>query len=480
MASSTIAQPSYTYTPRFYAASTVINRTLYLAAGTTASGASSDFVSLSLQESFSTSSPPWKAVAKIIGNPVAEARMAPSTDLQHLILVGVKESRQLVAVYDIAAGNWSMPIFGGASFPSAPRQLLGIALDLLARRNVIFGGLAVVSTRELDVLDTSMDQWKWVSTAGATNMPTMLRPVMLYVPQIGATLVMGGGSCSIQDVCLPFTNVFLIQFADTGVPIVNSRAVTNTDGVVPQPRMMPCVAVLNDGNVLMYGGMGNQEGYSDFWVLNTAQWSWSQATIAGAPKQARAGATCELVGKNQVMVIGGFVGGITSEMTFSDPQVAIIDMDSHTWTTKYTVSSSALSLGAIIGISVGCSIVLGLLFFLLGRMAYQRHKDKKKHRHQSMASNVDSLSSLLLLDANESLASIRLRNEPQSVSLSATRSRNSLPLIITPYSPTTFSSTSTVDVSSPRSIKPDTRRVKDEDFPESERLTHVKADRQYS
>lgn len=63
--------------------------------------------------------------------------------------------------------------------------------------------------------------------------------------------------------------------------------------------------MLDDGDILMYGGMGNQEGYSDFWIINTAQWSWLRATITGAPKQARAGATCELVGKNQVMVIGG-------------------------------------------------------------------------------------------------------------------------------------------------------------------------------
>ncbi|KAG0081978.1 hypothetical protein BGZ92_011943 [Podila epicladia] len=237
--------------------------------------------------------------------------MAPSADLQRLILVGVKAPGQLVAVYDIATDHWSTPVINGTSFPSAPRQSLGITLDLLARRNVIFGGSVAgttTTTRELDVLDTSVSQWKWVSAAGATNMPAMLRPVMLYVSQIGATLVMGG--CSIQSVCLPFTSVYLIQFTDTGVPIVNSKAITNIDGVVPQPRMMPCVAVLNDGNVLMYGGIGNHEGYSDFWVLNTAQWSWSRIAIAGAPKQARVGASCELVGKNQVMVIGGKRGKI--------------------------------------------------------------------------------------------------------------------------------------------------------------------------
>ncbi|KAG0028236.1 hypothetical protein BGZ82_008534 [Podila clonocystis] len=392
--------------------------------------------------------------------------MAPSANLQHLLLVGVNVPRQLVAAYDIATGNWSTPDIGGASSPSTPRQSLGITLDMLARRNVIFGGYAVEATRELDILDTSVGQWKWVSTAAATNMQSVLRPVMLYVPQIGVTLVMGG--CSIQSVCLPFTNVYLIQFTDTGAPIVNSRAVTNADGAAPQPRMMPCVAVLNDGRVLMYGGMGNQEGYNDFWALNTTQWSWSQATIAGAPKQARAGATC-------------FAGGMKGEKVFSDPQVAIIDMDSRMWTTKYTGSTSGLSLGAIVGISVGCSVVLCLLFFLLGRLVYKRHEDKKKHRHQSMASNVDSLSSLPLMDPTEgSLASTHLRDEPQSFSPSSTRSRSSLPLIITPYSPTTFSSPSSLDMSSTKSIKPSTRRAKDEEFPESERMTHFKADKQYS
>lgn len=314
MVSTTVAQPSFTYTPRYFAASTVINRTLYLAAGTTtigaASSASSDLLSLSLQESFSTSSPPWKALAKMIGNPVAEARMAPSADLQHLLLVGIKEPGQLVSVYDMGTGNWSTPSISGTP-PNAPRQSLGIVLDPWARRNVIFGGYLVQSaTRELDVLDTnvSIGQWTWLSTTGATNMPTLLQPIMLYVPLIGATLVMGG--CSDQNMCMPFTNVFLIQFTDTGVPVVNNRTVTSTNGILPQPRIMPCVAVLKDGSVLMYGGMGYQEGNSDFWILDTVQWSWSLVLIADAPKQARSGATCELVGRNQVMVIGGKKTGL--------------------------------------------------------------------------------------------------------------------------------------------------------------------------
>lgn len=231
--------------------------------------------------------------------------MAPSADLQHLLLVGIREPGQLVSVYDMGTGNWSTPSISGNP-PNAPRQSLGIALDPLARRNVIFGGYLVQdTTRELDVLDTnvSIGQWTWLSTTGATNMPTLLRPIMLYVPLIGASLVMGG--CSNQNTCMPFTNVFLIQFTDTGVPVVNNRTVTSTNGILPQPRMMPCVSVLKDGSVLMYGGMGYQEGNSDFWILDTVQWSWSLVPIAEAPKQARSGATCELVGRNQVMVIGG-------------------------------------------------------------------------------------------------------------------------------------------------------------------------------
>lgn len=168
------------------------------------------------------------------------------------------------------------------------------------------------------------------------------------------------------------------------------------------------------------------------------------------------------------------------EKTFSNPQVAIIDMDSRTWTTKYTTSSSSLSLGAIIGISVGCSVVLCFLFFLLGRMAYKRHQEtKRNHRRQNRASNVDSLSSLPLMDPTEGLASTRvLRDEPLSISLSSTKSRSSLPLIITPYSPTIVASISSLETSS--ATKLDTRHMKDEEFPESERMTIVMADKQHS
>ncbi|KAG0081977.1 hypothetical protein BGZ92_011942, partial [Podila epicladia] len=85
------------------------------------------------------------------------------------------------------------------------------------------------------------------------------------------------------------------------------------------------------------------------------------------------------------------------------------------------------------------------------------------------------------MDPNEGNPALtRLRDESRSVSFSSTRSRSSLPLIIIPYSPTTISSTSSLDLGSPRSIKPDSRRIKDEGFPESERMTHVKADKQHS
>ncbi|KAF9409124.1 hypothetical protein BGZ94_002073 [Podila epigama] len=478
---------------------------------------SSDLFALSLQKSFSTDRPPWQSLNP--GTPVADAKIAPSADLRHLILVGLQEPQQLLAIYDMDAGDWSrLTTFSGIT-PTAPRQSLGIALDPQNKFNLFFGGLVSGNpTREFDVLDTGVDrsQWKWMSNSGAWNMPLLVQPVMVYVPMLQSTLVMGG--CTKQTAangCALFDAVYLVRTTETGEPTIVSKTVTGAAGGIPSPRQSACVAVLNNGNVFMYGGMDVSKGMNDFWILDTTQWSWSRVVIDRAPEQPRAGATCENVGQNQVMVIGGFVGGTTGERAFSDPQIAIVNLATRSWTNKFSSSSTGLSTAAVVAISAGCSFVVCVFFLFIARKAWQwrrkkrifraRTKPQEQQHHPSTAG--DSLSRLPLMEDStieSNTASTSPSTSPSvfrdalssssQTSLPFSKSRNFLPLIIMPYSPSSsgISSNSTVNVSSSTKLstllpKTDLRSVPETgtaaaaaDLPESTRMTQAMADQQLS
>ncbi|KAF9573054.1 hypothetical protein EC968_009104 [Mortierella alpina] len=524
------AQKPFVYTPRHSAGSTVIGKTLYLVSGTSTGHlpqsyvAITDVMSLALDQPFSADLAPWVGLKP--GPAVADARIVPSADQTHLVLGGMGETgTPLVRVYDIQADTWSplppQPISGNVA---SPRTSVGIALDSSTGAVIVFGGLVpnTAFSRELDVLDTrpTFSNWTWTLVAPVSSfiqLKPLYQPIVLYLPQLQSTLLMGGcdtySARTVIASCQTFDSAFQIKTATTSGTLttsppqkvkLTSAAVNN---ILPVPRSSACNVILANGDVFMYGGLADATTLSDAWVLSVTSWEWTPIKINNAPAAGRAGATCQLVAHDQVIVIGGYSGANAASKDFSVPQIGIINTDSWSWGSDYNPStaSGGLSLGVIIGIVAGSCLMLGVVLFIVGNHLWARRKSRGREEEKRI-----SHSNIPLMDdsANNSSNSLHTRHprvvvstlkfanqtpsslsSPVSGSWSAKDSRT-LPLIITPYSPTTtsFSSPTFADVSldapGSKSNRGNNKRNKNAhsneiNLPESERLPETMADNQY-
>ncbi|KAF9959689.1 hypothetical protein BGZ72_009045 [Mortierella alpina] len=525
------SQTPYVYTPRYSAGSTVIGKTLYVVSGTSTGHlpqsyvAITDVISLALDKPFPTDLAPWMSLRP--GPAVSDARIVPSADQSHLVLGGMGETgTPLVRVYNIQTDTWSplppQPIGGNVA---SPRTSVGIALDASTGAVIVFGGLVpnTAFSRELDVLDTrpAFNNWTWTLVAPVSNFIQLIplyQPIVLYLPQLQATLLMGGcntySARTIIVSCQTFDSAFQIKTAIVSSSLVTSPpqklSLTSSavNNILPVPRSSSCHVVLANGDVFMYGGLSDTATLSDAWVLSAESWKWRSIKINNAPSEGRAGATCQLIAQDQVIVIGGYSGTSAASKAFSEPQIGIINTESWSWGSSYTPSSASagLSLGVIIGIVAGSCLMLGVVLFIVGSHLWKKRKtrDAEEQKRVSnsniplMDDSVNNSSNSLhtryprvvvstLKSANQNSSS---SNSPVSGSWSAKDSR-SLPLIITPYSPTTtsFSTSSFTDVSMDASASKSNRgnnnkrnknAPRDEvSLPESQRLPETMADNQY-
>ncbi|KAF9104642.1 hypothetical protein BGX27_010006 [Mortierella sp. AM989] len=473
------AQPPQVYTPRHSVGSAIANKTLYIVAGTVSIippyKATADTLALPLTAAFTTSSIPWQKLQAV--NEVPDARVTKTADEGYLIMTGVGDQHgQLVVVYNIAMNSWSYlpPTAIINASPQTPRRLLGLSTDPESKKVLMYGGLLQATSTysastELDILNTeqSVGQWGWSSAInGAQPLPGLVQPIMLYIPTIKLTLIIGGCSQISPSngtvlQCEPFSGGYLINTAQSmangaSVPINRVKMIS----VSPLPRLSPCTVVLESGDVFMYGGAIFNGSMNDAWLLNTKTWSWSQLSMSGLPG-GRAGAACVLATPDQIIMVGGYDGGISGPRQFSQPQIAIINTTTWTWSGNFTpsvaptediaVGTTDFSIGAVIGITIAACIVTGIFGFFLGRMLWRRWNNQRNHNNIIFGALRTSRSNERLVDGDNvtdnsgfstipatpfgsiSTASINTSNNSDSETRTILRSRDREPFLIVPY-----------------------------------------------
>ena len=319
-----LSQNPSLYTPRYSSGSAVVNKTFYLVGGTTAIvwpiSATGDVLSVSLENPFTADAVPWiERTASTV--PVADARVAATKDKSHLVLVGMNSTATPLAVtYDISLDQWALPLGGTPNLTLSPRTSVGIVTDTNTGLLVMYGGL-IPGTKlslELDILNpdsSSANQWTWLAPTNETMMLALYEPMMFYLSGIQSVLVLGG--CDGYDPklnllgCAALSKGYLINTGPQASPISSgtpSTVVLNSkEATMPMARLSPCNTLLPNGDVLIHGGVtfGYTESLNDTWLLSTKTWTWTQVSLQNAPTQGRAGAACELVAPNLVMVVGG-------------------------------------------------------------------------------------------------------------------------------------------------------------------------------
>jgi hypothetical protein len=157
----------------------------------------------------------------------------------------------------------------------------------------------------------------------------------------GILLAIGGG-----------TNETFSQMNVIDVYSLGSRKWTkqSTDGPPPKYRVNPCAAVASapDGSshqIYFFGGQNlvpyaEQLQYDDMYILTIPAFQWIKIDMSNQSiPPARAGHTCDIVGR-QMVVIGGFT---STEISCDSPGIYVFDATTLEWTTGYSSAAGGFS-----------------------------------------------------------------------------------------------------------------------------------------
>ncbi|KAG0366612.1 hypothetical protein BGZ54_005119 [Gamsiella multidivaricata] len=511
----------YFFTPRHSSGSAVANGELYVVSGTSSElQVFTDVIALSLTNAFSTNALSWTPLNPGVAG--EDAQVVASPDGNYLLLVGSSDGQNaILKIYDIKANTWQSMKTTTPGFPyTAPYTSPGIALDQSTDTFLIYGGYsASARTTSSDMVlltinGSNYNDWIWSSPTTYQQAPPLYQPITVYIPALQSTLIMGGCTIYTPNVgpnnCTGFNTGYLVKTKATvnGTISTPPYQVYMTGSTIPIARVSPCYVLLDNGEIFMYGGATFSKGLSDAWVLNPDGWTWRSIDINNSTVvQGRAGATCQRIAKDRVIVIGGYNGSISGPQSFTEPQIALLNTQNWAWVSNYEpdASSSRLPVLAVVGISFGASLLLGLVVFVVGGFFWKRHStNRQKRRDQSRRSH----SSYPLIDSTndgEHNSSSNHLIPPRDLFFSGldTRSfsRNSddwrsaqrsilpkdgktLPLIIVPYSPTETMSSASFPVAATAEADSSTKKTRrndkvEIDFAESKRLSRTVADIQH-
>jgi N-acetylneuraminic acid mutarotase len=231
-------------------------------------------------------------------------------------------------LFDAETGIWHSVHCGG----ELPQARYGHSVALVGNRMFMFGGKGETSTfRDVHFLD--LIQWTWVpvSSTSAGPSPRLNHASCL----VGRKIVVHGGWDGAKR-CLNDLWVF-----DTDAfTWLNPR----TAGLPPTPRYGHELLLMNDGRILLFGGMTNEgqvkgipEYFGDLRQLETETMVWSKPRVDSQCEfypSARYNHSLTPLG-GQLLLFGGWgLGGLQAKAENNRPgaeSVFAFDVETHTW-----------------------------------------------------------------------------------------------------------------------------------------------------
>ncbi|KAF8473882.1 hypothetical protein BDZ91DRAFT_774805 [Kalaharituber pfeilii] len=368
--------------------SALVSNTVYIYGGQSKTRASqndhmwnSNFLSLSLENSFEVGRPPVKSISQKSAGPPPVANGYLFTSLTgsggpKLYLYGglfsdkphVRPSENSVWVYDMRGSSWSginknnFVISDDTEQKYIDRAAEGAGVSIPERGlGFYFGGhldgyttrgwsqdiprvylKSMVELRFPGGTEGKIDEgyvgFRNVSEGGGLDkagVPERADGVLLFVPwgKEGLLVGIGGGRNE------TFTQLNIVDIYDISTSTWSRQA---TSGPTPKYRVNPCAVVASapDGsshNIYLYGGQnlvpyGDQIQYDDMWILSIPAFTWIEVDMKGQNNPpARAGHSCEIWGR-QMIIIGGYV---TKELSCDSPGIYVFDATGLEWKTKF-------------------------------------------------------------------------------------------------------------------------------------------------
>ncbi|KAF8944636.1 hypothetical protein BGZ47_003964 [Haplosporangium gracile] len=397
---------------------------------------------LDISTSWTTDSPPWKA---LIGGPAYNLyNGVASPDNKTLTTLFQEQTAQLlVNQYSVETNTWKY------NFMTVNENLRGIRPVVDPTSGLIY----IQGLQNMIVLDPrTMAAQQFV--IAKTTMPSRSFPGAVYHPGRKSILYLGGFSPEGYFEARTYITEYIID--------TNAWGVFATTGTLPTPRADHCMAINEDGSkIIVFGGripFENTTTVTSFtgtlYILDVATATWT----SGQGSTPRLYMACTIVG-DQFITWGGYDG-----MNTIDGPPIIYSLSAGNWINTYTApayygnktrldsSQEPSKLGAILGGTLGslCILAFAGVFYLL----LKRRADKAQYKalaQQRILSQMDML------------------DKPSSLSFNNNLSSSSPPLLGSPASTTTSATTAVVvGVSRPTSqynpiaIKPVTRNPQDE------------------
>ncbi|KAG0242842.1 hypothetical protein BGX31_011505 [Mortierella sp. GBA43] len=298
-------------------------------------------VALPLNESWSTSSPPWKQLA--IGNAYAD-HIAVATADTFITFVLQTPSLNL-GRYNIQTNTWSYSV-------STPPEALnsGFRPVVDPTSNIIY----IAGSSKMNIYNPQKDQW--TSQPLPSNVLTQrIFGGAVYNTLRKSILYFGGYSSTFE------AQTYITEYTiGTG-----SWSIYNTTGDIPPPIADFCMATSDDGNTIaIFGGrfftidrFKVPDVFSGLlYVLDVQQKTWSKLVNVSP----RAYTGCQIV-NNQFIAWGG---KDDKDAVLAAKEPLIFDLGKRLWVDTYTPPStpspkSNTNLGAILGGVFGCLVVVG-------------------------------------------------------------------------------------------------------------------------
>ncbi|KAH0538838.1 hypothetical protein FGG08_004614 [Glutinoglossum americanum] len=210
------------------------------------------------------------------------------------------------------------------------------------------GGGIKVGLLGMVVIDTKSQTAKNVSTAGLTGDSPRSRGNLVYVPEFGdkgILVTLGGSFKSLSDqndkvvgTLVPMDTIEVFDVASLDGGKSGYWYKQKASGDIPEPRIDACVALASapDGsshNIYLYGGRNATGIFDQIFVLSLPSFTWTKIFEGKSP---RYGMTCHLVGKRQLLTVGGYSSlNLTSGCDWEDKGVGIYDLSTLIWGSRY-------------------------------------------------------------------------------------------------------------------------------------------------
>ncbi|CAO2653807.1 Nn.00g032180.m01.CDS01 [Neocucurbitaria sp. VM-36] len=245
--------------------------------------------------------------------------------------------------------TWNSSTLGLFELGNAPIHAL---CAQAAEHNLVFllngvlsNGSSETAYSRMVVINTQTKFVRTVDTRSVSHAAARVGGILQYLPLMGkkgALVLLGGATWHNDNMTTDqwgtmesLDSIYIFDIAsleDTQDGIWYEQ---RTGGRTPEPRISTCgVSIPSPDNtnyhIYMSSGRSSIKTYDDIWVLSLPQFHWTQLFAGERPNY---GAACHLVGKKQMLVLGGIDEDHTA--CGAAPYVALFEMTNLKWVRSY-------------------------------------------------------------------------------------------------------------------------------------------------